>query len=851
MKPIDFESDNRTPVDSRRPDRSESPENRPDIDPFAEWEPGQVILDDYTIRLRVGSGGMGVVYLVERSITGGVIQFAVKTLQPSLFSRSGANKALLRELRTWMSLPPHPNIVSCRFFRTIENRIAIFSEYVDGGSLSDWIEDDRIGSLETILDIAIQTAWALQTIHDRNVIHQDVKPSNILLTQDGIAKLTDFGISNACRSDSSDPATIPTGQHSILVSTRGCTPAYCSPEQAVRGKVTRHTDMWSWAVTVLQMFTGKVRWTLGVTAPDYLQTISSVSESGLRFKIPEPLHRLLQRCMQENRQDRWKTMSDIGVLLTAIYRDVSGKSYDRQPPESTPDDRNENRTYSRITFTGWSWADPERLLKRAHEAFNLPYHASTNRNPGTRAEMLLADLETFEDAIALFRQLPEKKSVQYLDDIIGAVSNKAILLTELNDLSGAIVHYEQAIDWIERNRALPDRKKTALLLDLYKRKADALLIDHSLHEAEETYQLIQSMFRERKDLPDVDLMLSHRIRSTMNLAYTLYLLGRNREALVLYDELLEEMTMPVYREQVPTADIELGTLRLNRGLALWQLNHLNEALNEYDEAIALQRTREYQATAPAPTSDLAKTLSNKALILQNLGRFEESECHSLEAILLIENQLLDSAKPGLKGLLGLFYTNLAGMYAERNDLHLGLKYVKKARTILDRNVHLEGVREFESQIARMLICEASCLAGLQNFRQAFEQAKQATGLLERLTYEFNRIDLKQDLARCYVTQAVIMEAAGLFTEASDIAAGASRLCANLIEEFENGEMQMTLMISRCIETRIRLKTGAPDAVREARRMMCLLAQEYEKTGYHDLVRHMELLKSTLQEFDPR
>ena len=540
MKPIGFESDPKTPVDSQRPDHPDFPENGPYLDPFAEWEPGKVILDEYIIRQRLGHGGMGVVYLVEKSITGGVIRFAVKTLQPSLFSKSGANKALLRELRTWMSLPPHPNIVACRFFRTIENRIAVFSEYIDGGSLSDWISDDWIGSLEILLDIAIQTAWALQAVHNRNVIHQDIKPSNILMTQDGIAKLTDFGISNACHGEAADGDPIPAGRHSILVSTRGCTPAYCSPEQAARQKVTRHTDMWSWAVTVLQMFTGNVRWTLGAAAPDYLETIPSGGDCCLRFKIPESLRRLLQRCMHRDPKERWKSMSDIGVLLTGIYREVSGRPYDRQPPEDIPDAGDDCRTYSRISVNGGRWVDPEPLLKRACEAVNRPCPDLHSKHPGTRGEMLLADLESFEDALSLFRQLPEQDCVRYLDDIVDTITNKSVVLTELNDLSGAIRHYEQAIDWIAGSRFFPDPNKTVLLLNLYKRKADTLLIDHNLHEAVETYQLIRAIFRERSDLPDTDTMLNIRVRSKLNLAYALYLLGRNLEALALYDEVLAD-----------------------------------------------------------------------------------------------------------------------------------------------------------------------------------------------------------------------------------------------------------------------------------------------------------------------
>ncbi len=448
------------PVKDEWMGQPERPANDPQPGSLDEWQPGKVILDEYVIRRRLGRGGMGVVYLVEKSITSGVIQFAVKTLHPILFAKPGANQSLLRELRTWMSLPPHPHIVACRFFRTVENRMAIFSEYVDGGSLSEWITGDRIRSVEHILDIAIQTAWALQAVHDRNVIHQDIKPSNILMTQDGIAKLTDFGISNARRNEAITSDAILASQHSILVSTRGCTPAYCSPEQAARQKVTRHTDMWSWAVTVLQMFTGKVRWALGAFAQEFLKTISLKEDPSIRLAMPESLYLLLNRCLQDNPGDRWKSMADIASQLTEIHRGISGRPYPRTPPEGAFAVRGTNQPYSRITSSGWAWSDPERWLTRAHQAAGIPYKTTVDRVSGTRSDMLMADLEILEDALALFRQLPEEDSEKYLDDMTSIVADKSVLLTELSDLPGAISHYEQAIDWIKQNRILPEQKKT-------------------------------------------------------------------------------------------------------------------------------------------------------------------------------------------------------------------------------------------------------------------------------------------------------------------------------------------------------------------------------------------------------
>src|SRR5207244_1352835 len=93
----------------------------------------------------------------------------------------------LLELMTWCGLPRHPHLVEFRFFWTLaneetgESEIAIFAEYVAGGSLAKWIADRKLTRLDQILDVAIQFAWGLHAAHELGVIHQDVKPDNVLL----------------------------------------------------------------------------------------------------------------------------------------------------------------------------------------------------------------------------------------------------------------------------------------------------------------------------------------------------------------------------------------------------------------------------------------------------------------------------------------------------------------------------------------------------------------------------------------------------------------------------------------------------------------------------------------------
>src|SRR5437016_10366398 len=227
-----------------------------------DWHSGQITLDDFVVQRVLGEGGMGKVYLVKSRTTG--MHFAVKRAK-GLSDRERRN--FLAELQTWIDLPGHPNLVPCRFFRTVGDEVLIFAEYVSGGSLKNWIdsrklyEDGAEKTLERILDTAIQFAWGLQCLHELGLVHQDVKPANVMMDKDahvavqGVkARVTDYGLARARAAGGEQNASELGG--SILVSSGGYTPAYCSPEQVAGGKLGRRTDVWSWGVSVLEMFQG-------------------------------------------------------------------------------------------------------------------------------------------------------------------------------------------------------------------------------------------------------------------------------------------------------------------------------------------------------------------------------------------------------------------------------------------------------------------------------------------------------------------------------------------------------------------------------------------------------------------
>ena len=172
------------------------------------WKVGNVILNQYEVIGILGQGGMGTVYKVHHRSWN--VDLAMKSPKPEVFVKERGKENFIREAETWVNLSLHPNIVTCFYVRTLGDIPCIFAEYVTGGSLSDWIRERRLyeggheQALERMLDVAIQFAWGLHASHEQGLVHQDVKPHNVMMTVDGTAKVTDFGLAKA-RAMSGEP----------------------------------------------------------------------------------------------------------------------------------------------------------------------------------------------------------------------------------------------------------------------------------------------------------------------------------------------------------------------------------------------------------------------------------------------------------------------------------------------------------------------------------------------------------------------------------------------------------------------------------------------------------------------
>ncbi len=423
------------------------------------WQPGQVILGTYEVKERLGKGGFGTVYRVHHNTWN--IDLAVKR---ALNLSEGSKTTFINEAEKWIDMGLHPHIISCYYVRSIDGFPHTFAELAEGKSLQDWIEGngfslyegDEAQMLAHILDIAIQFAWGLAYAHERGLIHQDVKPQNALMTPEGVLKVTDFGLAKAgAQSEVGGKAETGKG---FLVSGGAYTRAYCSPEQAAGLKLSIKTDIWSWGVSILEMFCGGVRWMAGQAAASALENyLVNDPEPGLP-KIPDGMVNLLRQCFRNDPAERPTDMKAIASHLLEIYRQSTGQDYARKEPKAA-ELRADNLNNKALTMLDIGKPDAAEELLR--EALRLD-----NMNPGVTYNLSLLEWRRgdIDDLVAAGR----------LQQILSTSSKKwpaAFLLAQIAAERGA---FQDAIEALRDVEAESEAQR--LLVQLKNKNSSAGLI---------------------------------------------------------------------------------------------------------------------------------------------------------------------------------------------------------------------------------------------------------------------------------------------------------------------------------------------------------------------------------------
>jgi WD40 repeat protein/serine/threonine protein kinase/cytochrome c-type biogenesis protein CcmH/NrfG len=358
------------------------------------WQPGTVVEGRYEVQ-EVSRGGMAVVAIAfDRELRRTV---AVKTPLPSVLASPDGRARFQREAESWIALGVHPNICCAYYLQQIGGMPRLFIEYVEGGDLNDWLKQEVRPDLEQRLDVAIQIASGIDYTHSflwtddegvehQGVIHRDIKPANVLMTTDGVARVTDFGL---VRSEAIEDATEADVRARIVaelpnVKTRDQsfasgswqtvtiedgfvgTPPYMAPElwrQALRGTVG--TDIYAYGCMLYEIFLGRRPFSLAdvdLESSNRESHLSTLMRMHLEDAPPDPLDLdssidprlavLIRSCVAKDADRRPQSFALLRGWLVELYRSLTGNSYPRPEPQRTQllADSLNNRGVSYVTL---------------------------------------------------------------------------------------------------------------------------------------------------------------------------------------------------------------------------------------------------------------------------------------------------------------------------------------------------------------------------------------------------------------------------------------------------------------------------------------------------------------------
>ena len=258
---------------------------------------GMLIDGRYEIVGKIGAGGMSDVYKAKDHTLGRFV--AIKVLKQELSEDVNFVTKFRTEAQSAAGLE-HPNIVNIYDVGSQGGMYYIVMEYVEGITLKTYIEKKGQLTFKEAISIAIQVGRGIEAAHNKNIIHRDIKPQNIIISTEGKVKVTDFGIARA--------ATSNTINSDVMGSVH-----YSSPEQARNGFVDGKSDIYSLGIVMYEMVTGRVPFDGDTTVAVAIQHLQEemVAPSAYAPELPVSLEKIILKCTQKNVDRRYETMGDL------------------------------------------------------------------------------------------------------------------------------------------------------------------------------------------------------------------------------------------------------------------------------------------------------------------------------------------------------------------------------------------------------------------------------------------------------------------------------------------------------------------------------------------------------------
>lgn len=596
--------------------------------------------------MNVRYGGMGVVYLCYDHERGEAA--ALKTFQSRYWNNTRAVTRFDNEAHTWIRVEKHPNIVQARLVRVIDGRPHIVLEHVSGPEnlgpdLSSWIKHRRI-DLKMALDFALQIARGMRHATQRvsGLVHRDLKPANILVTHDGTAKVTDFGLVYSVIQDlpasaddlaglGGDPAIHPADRLTRADAVVG-TYAYMSPEQwRSDPRLDVRSDIYAFGCVLYEMLVSRTVFPYKAKLDlkqAHLNAAPAFASATLE-DIPPLVQAFVLACLAKDPSARPQSWPDVVEAVTNLYTEVAG-----QPP--APEPEGAPLLARELIDKGYSLTE----LGRYDEALTA-YDQAIEQQPDlswawARKGRTLRLLERYTDALVCY-----DKALELQPRYAWAWNGKGVILERLNRMDEALVCFKTATElhpsdvwyWYNLGSA-----QTALghLEDAHDMLNHALSLDPAhAHSWAKLGQVLRQMNRPAEAIDAYEQAI--RLEPTyawahngLGLAYKMS--GRTRDALtsfrraaryqprsVMHWYSLTEMYVDLGQVQDALEPaLEATRVEPNHPLSWAKLGQVYRHLKRYDEAIyAYDRSL-------ALDPDLTWAINGRGIVLEQLGRYDEA-----------------------------------------------------------------------------------------------------------------------------------------------------------------------------------------------------------------------------------
>jgi WD40 repeat protein/serine/threonine protein kinase len=278
---------------------------------------GEVVADTYRVKRLLASGERFAVYLVDHIPWDTPV--IIKMPRPEILAETGAARAIAQDAARWSELGLHPHIAYCFYAHTINQTPLVVLEYLEGGCLRPWISSGRTANLQIGINLAIQMCHGLEWAHDQGVWHGTFSPENVLLTGEGVARITDFW--NESRALLSGRANSASGQPTKR--SERTLDAYVAPEQWVDSDdVDAQSDIFALGVCLYEIFCGRRPYEIA-RGPRRQGPEPRSAHNDAR--LPDALATVLKRCVEWDPDRRPTSVAEIGAALCDLHQELFDK----------------------------------------------------------------------------------------------------------------------------------------------------------------------------------------------------------------------------------------------------------------------------------------------------------------------------------------------------------------------------------------------------------------------------------------------------------------------------------------------------------------------------------------------